>query len=110
MCFFVNICKLFFYNFRINIMLKNFYVLFSKSVPKYNFAYFLEISFILCYYISSLLIEVFMMSDDNKKDIEIVSGNGENLDISPVYDNLDIAKPDEDSTPKKNIIIPEVKK
>ena len=51
-----------------------------------------------------------MMSDDNKKDIEVVSGNGEDLNISPVYDNLDIAKPDEDSNPKKNIIIPEVKK
>ena len=51
-----------------------------------------------------------MMSDDNKKDIEVVSGNGEDLNISPVYDNLDIAKQDEDYTPKKNIIIPEVKK
>ena len=47
------------------------------------------------------------MNDENKKDIEIVSGNGEDLNISPVYDNLDIAKPDEDSTQKKNIIIPE---
>lgn len=50
------------------------------------------------------------MNDENKKDIEIVSGNGEDLNISPVYDNLDMAKPDEDSTPKKKIIIPETKK
>ena len=50
------------------------------------------------------------MNDENKKDIEVVSGNGEDLNISPVYDNLDITKPDEDSTPKKNIIIPETKK
>ncbi len=50
------------------------------------------------------------MIEENKKDIEIVSGNGEDLNISPVYDNLDIVKPDEDSTPKKKIIIPEEKK
>lgn len=51
-----------------------------------------------------------MIVDDNKKDIEIVTGNGNDLNISPVYDNLDIAKPDEDSNTKKNIIIPNVKK
>ena len=35
-----------------------------------------------------------MYNDDNK-NIEIVSGNGKDLDISPVYDNLDIAKPED---------------
>lgn len=48
------------------------------------------------------------MSDD--KDIEVVSGNGDGLNISPVYDNLDIAKPEEETNIKKNVIIPEVKK
>lgn len=46
----------------------------------------------------------------NEKNIKIVSGNGEDLNISPVYDNLDISKPVEDTNEKKNVIIPEVKK
>ena len=44
------------------------------------------------------------MSD--KKKIEVVPGNGKDLDISPVYDHIEIEKPKE----KKNedeIIIPE---
>ena len=48
--------------------------------------------------------------NNDEKNIEIVSGNGYDLNISPVYDNLDIAKPDEDTNTKKNVIIPDVKK
>lgn len=47
-----------------------------------------------------------------KKDIEIVTGDGTNLEFSPVYDHLNLAKPkpkNEDEK-KKKIIIPEVKK
>ena len=50
------------------------------------------------------------MDKDDNKDIEVVmDNNGENLEISPVYEHLKVArpKPKED---KKNIIIPEVKK
>lgn len=50
------------------------------------------------------------MYNDENNNIEIVSGNGKDLDISPVYDNLDIAKPEEDTNTKKNVIIPEEKK
>ena len=50
------------------------------------------------------------MDDNEKKNIEIVSGTGNELDISPVYDNLDIAKPDDDTNTKKNIVIPDIKK
>ncbi|MGN1327277.1 MAG: hypothetical protein ACI4VQ_04315 [Clostridia bacterium] len=50
------------------------------------------------------------MSDNEKKDIKIVSGNGKDLNISPVYDNLDIAKPEEETNTKKNIVIPKEKK
>ena len=32
--------------------------------------------------------------NNDEKNIEIVSGNGDDLNISPVYDNLDIAKPE----------------
>ena len=48
--------------------------------------------------------------NNDEKNIEIVSGNGDDLNISPVYDNLDIAKPREDTNTKKNVIIPDVKK
>lgn len=47
------------------------------------------------------------MEKDSKK-IEIVSGNGKDLNISPVYDHIDIQKPKEKE--KKKIIIPEDKK
>lgn len=50
------------------------------------------------------------MDNEEKKNIEIVSGDGTDLNISPVYDNLDIAKPEEDTNTKKNVIIPNVKK
>jgi hypothetical protein len=46
---------------------------------------------------------------EDKKDIKIVSGDGKDLDISPVYDHIDIEKPKEDKE-KKKIIIPDEKK
>ena len=51
------------------------------------------------------------MEKDNKdnKKIEIVSGNGKDLNISPVYDHIDIEKPKEKKE-KKKIIIPNDKK
>ena len=48
------------------------------------------------------------MEKDNKK-IEIVSGNGKDLNISPVYDHIDIERPKEEKE-KKKIIIPGDKK
>ncbi len=48
------------------------------------------------------------MEKDSKK-IEIVSGDGTDLNISPVYDHIDIEKPKEEKE-KKKIIIPENKK
>lgn len=49
------------------------------------------------------------MVTDSKKKIEIISGNGEGLDISPVYDHIDIEKPKEEKD-KKEVIIPKEKK
>ena len=46
---------------------------------------------------------------EDKKDIKIVSGDGKNLDISPVYNHIDIEKPKDDKE-KKKIIIPDNKK
>ena len=52
------------------------------------------------------------MSDkkDEKKEIEIVSGDGSNLDISPVYEHIDAAKPKNKDNKPKNIVIPGQKK
>lgn len=54
------------------------------------------------------------MSEDienEKKEIEVVTGDGTELEFSPVFEHLNIAKPkpksEEDK--KKKIIIPEVK-
>ena len=44
-----------------------------------------------------------------QKDIEIITGDGKNLDISPVYDHVIIDKPIT-SEKKKGVIIPKEKK
>lgn len=45
---------------------------------------------------------------DEKKKIEVVTGDGKNLDISPVYQHLEIEKPKEKK--EEDIVIPEEKK
>ena len=49
---------------------------------------------------------------NDKKEIEVVTGDGTELEFSPVFEHLNVAKPkpttEEDK--KKKIIIPEVKK
>ncbi len=48
---------------------------------------------------------------DDKKNIEIVSGDGSNLDISPVYDHLNAETPKSSQNKPKNIVVPkELKK
>ena len=46
--------------------------------------------------------------EEDKKKLEIVSGDGEDLEISPVYEHLNTVKPKFDSKPK-NIIVPKSK-
>lgn len=49
--------------------------------------------------------------DQAPKKIEVVDGNGKDLEISPVYDHLTIGKPKTKEDEKgKKIIIPEEKK
>lgn len=52
------------------------------------------------------------MSDkkENKKELEVVSGDGSNLDISPVYEHIEAAKPKNRDNKPKNIVIPGQKK
>ncbi|MCI9064102.1 MAG: hypothetical protein HFJ17_05830 [Clostridia bacterium] len=47
------------------------------------------------------------MSED-KKEIEIVTGNGKDLEISPVYDHIKINTPS-NREKKKGVIIPKSK-
>ena len=49
------------------------------------------------------------MDTESKKEIKIISGNGKDLNISPVYDHIDIEKPIIEKE-KKKIIIPQEKK
>ena len=52
------------------------------------------------------------MSEDKKKDkdIEIISGDGTNLVISPVYEHINAAKPKSKDKKPKYIIVPGQKK
>ena len=45
---------------------------------------------------------------NNEKNIEIVSGNVNDLNISPIYDHINIEKP-KDVKKKKKLIIPDNK-
>ena len=45
--------------------------------------------------------------NEEKKKIEIVDGDGSNLDISDVYDHLNSGKPNSSDDKPKNIVIPE---
>lgn len=47
---------------------------------------------------------------EEKKSLEIVSGDGANLDISPVYENLKVAKPKSAKEKPTDIVIPKEKK
>ena len=49
-------------------------------------------------------------NDENKKEIEVISGDGSNLEISPVYEHINAAKPKTKDQNPKNIIIPGEKK
>lgn len=44
---------------------------------------------------------------EDKKEIEVVSGDGSNLDISPVFDHLEAGKPN--TNRPKNIVVPKEK-
>ncbi len=48
---------------------------------------------------------------EDKKNIEVISGDGSNLNISPVYDHLNNATPKTSQNKPKNIVVPkELKK
>ena len=50
------------------------------------------------------------MSEDNKKEIEIIDGDGSDLDISPVYEDINDLRPKTTDNKPKDIIIPKEKK
>ena len=48
--------------------------------------------------------------EDSPKKIEVVNGDGKELEISPVYEHLNIAKPKTKEEKNKKIIVPQEKK
>ena len=44
---------------------------------------------------------------EDKKNIEIISGDGSNLEISPVYEHLEVSKPKTTEEKPKYVVIPE---
>ena len=48
--------------------------------------------------------------EEEKKEIEVVSGDGTEIEISPVYDHIILDKPNNNNEKKGNIIIPKEKK
>ena len=49
------------------------------------------------------------MSNEPKK-IEVIDGDGKKLDISPVYEHLNVVKPKTNEEKKKKVIVPKEKK
>lgn len=43
---------------------------------------------------------------EEKKNLEVVSGDGSNLDISPVYEHLDASKPKSAKEKPTDIVVP----
>ena len=49
-------------------------------------------------------------NNNQEIEIEVVNGDGSELDVSPVYEHLNILKPkSKEEDKKQNIIIPEVR-
>jgi len=49
-------------------------------------------------------------NEEEKKEIEIVTGDGKDLEISPVYNHIKIDKTNNQPDKKQKIIIPEDKR
>ena len=47
--------------------------------------------------------------EEKKKEVEVITGDSSELDISPVYDHIKIDKPEKNSENKKDIVIPKSK-
>ena len=47
--------------------------------------------------------------DEKKKEIDVVSGDGSEIEISPVYDHIILERPNKNEK-KENIVIPKEKK
>jgi len=52
--------------------------------------------------------EVTLMEDN--KNLEVISGDGSNLEISPVYEHLNAGTPKSSKQKPKNIVVPKEKK
>ncbi len=48
--------------------------------------------------------------EEEKQELEVVAGDGTELDISPAYEHLNDLAPDTDTSKPKNIVIPKEQK
>ena len=46
------------------------------------------------------------MSEEKRKELEVISGDGSSLDISPAYEHLKDAPKDTQGKKPKNIVVP----
>ena len=53
--------------------------------------------------------EVVVPMSEKKKKIEVINGDGKDLDISQVYDHIKSDNPPNDENKRKNIVIPKGK-
>lgn len=83
---------------------------FQSSLKKSKFGFFIYLHFFIGYDIINTINESggFFMSE--KKNLEIVSGDTSNLNISPVQSHLNGAKPKSAKEKPKSIVIPKEKK
>ena len=49
-------------------------------------------------------------NEEEKKHIEVIQGNGSDLNISPVYDHIKMDKDKKDSNKNEKIVVPKKKK
>jgi len=47
---------------------------------------------------------------EDKKEIEVINGDGSNLEISPVYEHIEAVKPKHRDKKPKDIVVPGQKK
>lgn len=52
-------------------------------------------------------IDFIMSEKDNDKEIEIVNGDGSNLEISDVYDHLKTDRPNHSEKKPEHVVVPE---
>ena len=54
--------------------------------------------------------EILEEEEEENQELEVIAGDGTELDISPAYEHLNDLAPDTDTSKPKNIVIPKEQK